>query len=99
MSTETVHYHYGQDSYRIQYDVTRVTDTSSTSPVSNEQYRTSQIRIKALGAGSPLKYFDYTKDFETLITARHSTTEYAKALVRHAYLKGRNKRESASKPL
>jgi len=59
-------------------------------------FRTSQIRIKSLGAGSPLKYFDYTKDFETLAEARLSTTEYAKALVRHAYLKTRKKSKSGA---
>lgn len=98
MSTETVHYHYGQDSYRIQYEVTRLANASQTPAASSVIFRTSQIRIKSLGAGSPLKYFDYTKDFYTLAEARLSITEYAKALVRHAYLMNRKKTKMNPEP-
>lgn len=45
-------------------------------------FRVSLLRIKMLAAGSPLKYFSYTKDFDRLADARLSTAEYAKSLVR-----------------
>jgi len=87
MSTETVHYHYGLASYRIQYEVTPVSDTESGSAPSSSVFRVSLIRIKMLGAGGPLKYFSYTKDFDSLAEARSSTSEYTKSLVRRLYLK------------
>jgi len=91
MSTEIVHYHYGQDSYRIQFEIAQLMDKAQASAVSRVIFRTSLIRIKSLGAGSPLKYFDYSRDFDTLADARLLTTEYAKSLVRHVYLKQRKK--------
>lgn len=91
MATETVHYHYGQDSYRIQFDIAQIMDTPQASAASRVIFRTSLIRIKSLGAGSPLKYFDFSRDFDTLANARRLTTEYAKSLVRHVYLKSRKK--------
>lgn len=82
MSTETVHYHYGPASYRIQYEVTAVADTGPGAHAPAPRFRVSLLRIKMLAAGSPLKYFSYTQDFDSLADARLSTAEYAKSLVR-----------------
>lgn len=88
VATETLHYHYGRDSYRIQYDITQIAEAAASESNSGmSMFRVSLIRAKMLGAGSPLRYFAYTRDFDTLPEARRSATEYSKMQVRQQSLK------------
>ncbi len=96
MSTESVHYHYGPVSYRIQYEVTPVADAGPGLAPQAPRFRVSLLRIKSLGAGSPLQYFSYTRDFDSLATARLSTAEYAKSLVRRQDGKKRKRQKDAN---
>ena len=96
MPIETLHYHFGQASYRIQFDVTPLTASGSGS-VSSPRFRASLIRAKRLGDEGPLQYINYSRDFESESEARRVTSEFAKSQVRRHYLKDlkhKNKRET-----
>lgn len=95
MTIETLHYHFGKASYRIQFDVIPVPE-SKGNMLQPTRFRASLIRAKRLGHDEPLQYFNYSRDFGSESEARRVTSEYAKSQVRQQYFKGlkQKKRET-----